>query len=104
MPPLDESPEKSLQDVVDAVGSYPVEAFDFVQRGLSFTVERLHGEREKDPDACRHVTGQQLCEGLRDFALSQWGMLAQTVLKRWSITTTHDFGRIVFALVDNGFM
>jgi uncharacterized repeat protein (TIGR04138 family) len=93
---------KSIQDVVDELGLYPIEAFDFVQRGLSYTVERLHGDGP--PDASHHVTGAQLCEGLRDFALAQWGMLARTVLRRWGITSTYDFGRIVFAMIENGFM
>jgi uncharacterized repeat protein (TIGR04138 family) len=31
-------------------------------------------------------------------------MLAGTLLRRWSINFTYDFGRIVFALIDAGFM
>jgi uncharacterized repeat protein (TIGR04138 family) len=31
-------------------------------------------------------------------------MLARTVLRRWNITGTYDFGRIVFALVEHGHM
>ena len=42
--------------------------------------------------------------GLRDLAISRWGLLAHTVLNHWNVTTTDDFGRIVFALVENGFM
>ncbi len=57
------------------------------------------------PDAInRHVTGQELCWGLRELALRRWGLLARTVLKGWNITETTDFGRIVFALVENGFL
>jgi len=102
--------QKSLQQLVEDVGLYPPEAYEFIQKGLSFTVGRIHGElKEADPDAkasdaSRHVSGQQLCEGLRDFALNQWGLLARTVLRRWNITSTLDFGRIVFALVDAGHM
>jgi uncharacterized repeat protein (TIGR04138 family) len=102
-----EKPVKSLQDVADAVGLYPIEAFEFVQRGLSYTVSQIHGSvavkeavAGKDIEA-RHVSGQQLCMGLRDYALLQWGMLARTVLERWNITSTLDFGRIVFSLVEH---
>lgn len=49
----------------------------------------------------RHVSGHDLCWGLRDYARQRWGPLAQLVLNRWNIDTTLDFGRIVFALVDN---
>jgi uncharacterized repeat protein (TIGR04138 family) len=52
----------------------------------------------------RHVTGQELCWGLRDYALKRWGLLASAVLKGWNVTSTADFGRIVFALVENDFM
>ena len=92
------SDDKSLQEVVEELSLYPVEAFDFVQQGLAYTVNKLHGEKV-DPSVNRHVSGQQLCEGLRDYALLQWGMLAETVLRRWNITTTFDFGKIVFALL-----
>ncbi len=39
--------------------------------------------------------------GLREFALARWGLLARTVLARWNITSTLDFGRIVFAMVEH---
>ena len=101
MPSRDQPRDKTLQEIVDEVGVYPLEAFDFVQRGLTYTVNQVHGPAG-DPHANRHVSGQQLCHGLRDFALAQWGLLARTVLRRWNITSTLDFGRIVYALVDNG--
>jgi uncharacterized repeat protein (TIGR04138 family) len=94
-----ERPTKSLKEVADAVAVYPMEAYEFVERGLSFTVARIHGAGAGEEP--RHVTGKQLCEGLRDYALMQWGLLARTVLTRWSIFTTLDFGRIVFGLVDH---
>jgi len=33
----------SLEQVVQAVGRYPIEAYFFVREGLSFAVERVHG-------------------------------------------------------------
>jgi uncharacterized repeat protein (TIGR04138 family) len=103
LPPEPLPPEKKLEDVVSEVGLYPIEAYEFIQRGLKFTVSKVHGNL-KDPRASRHVSGPQLCEGLREFALLEWGMLAGTVLGRWNIRRTFDFGRIVFAMVDNGMM
>jgi uncharacterized repeat protein (TIGR04138 family) len=99
MPPEKRTREKSLQEVVAEVGVYPMEAFEFVHQGLGYTVAKVRGNK---PD--ENVSGQQLCQGLREFALLQWGLLARTVLKRWNITGTLDFGRIVFALVDNGLL
>lgn len=90
---------------------YPLDAFHFVQRGLEFTVRRTHGElpapassakpAEPPPEpGTRHVTGQALCQGLRDFAIQEYGLLARTVLRRWHINSCEDFGKIVFAMVD----
>lgn len=88
---------------------YPPEALAFVQRGLDYTVRQMHGDSPlpdcDDPDyerevEHRHVTGEQLCWGLRDFAIEQFGLMAQSVLRRWHITSCEDFGHIVFAMVD----
>lgn len=91
-------------------GHYPQEAFQFVQEGLRHTAEMVHGEAaiketargHVDPN--RHVSGAQLCLGLRDFAIQKYGFLALTVLERWGIRRTDDFGRIVFAMIDGGLL
>ena len=97
------APAKTLDDVVVELDCYPLDALLFVQQGLSYTVEKVHGNLT-DPNASHHISGQELCQGLRDFALMRWGLLARTVLKRWNVNSTLDFGRMVFAMVDNGFM
>jgi uncharacterized repeat protein (TIGR04138 family) len=116
MPP--DGPTKSLQEVADAVGLYPVDAYAFVQQGLTRAVHLVHGpeaeprpagadaspKRRKptgDGEVSRHITGRDLCVGLRDEAWDRWGLLARTVLARWNVTSTLDFGRIVFALVEH---
>lgn len=97
---------KNLGQVVEELGLYPLEAFEFVQQGLFYTSNRVHGSggQKRRPGMTRHVTGQQLCEGLRDYAHLQWGFMARTVLARWGIRSTYDFGRIVFVLIDNGML
>lgn len=58
----------------------------------------VHGVREK---LNRHVGGTELCWGLRDLAMKRWGLMAPAVLGSWGIRGTRDFGRMVFALVEN---
>ena len=48
----------------------------------------------------RHVSGRELCWALRDYAIKRWGMLARAVLDSWNITSTSDFGRIVFGFIE----
>ena len=90
--------------------NYSLGAILFVQRGLDFTVRRIHGEMAMEQigdlqkTAKRHITGRQLCAGLRDFAIEQYGLLALAVLRRWNIQSCEDFGRIVFAMIDSKLM
>jgi len=63
-------------------------------------IERIGGPEKLN----RHVSGSDLCWGLRDLALERWGMLARLVLEKWNIRATVDFGRIVFNAIDRGMM
>ncbi len=87
-------------------GPFPREAFLFVRDGLAHAVELIHGEGQfgDDTDESKHVTGQQLCLGLRDYAIERYGRLARTVLDHWGLRSTDDFGKIVFAMVEVGLM
>jgi uncharacterized repeat protein (TIGR04138 family) len=88
----------------ETAGGYPLEAFAFVQKGLGETVDRIHNAPTDRSELGRHVSGQQLCLGLRDFALSRWGMMAPAVLESWNVRRTEDFGRMVFAMIEHGVM
>lgn len=90
--------------VRETAGGYPLEAFIFVQKGLGETVDRIHHDPGERSDLGRHVSGQQLCLGLRDLALSRWGMMAPAVLESWNVRRTEDFGRMVFAMIEHGVM
>ncbi|MEM9065275.1 MAG: Minf_1886 family protein [Planctomycetota bacterium] len=85
----------------DAAGPYSAEAFTFVHDGLGHTVRTCR--EDAGPDE-QHVSGAELCFGLRDLAQKRYGLLARTVLERWGIHRTEDFGKIVFAMVDLGLM
>jgi uncharacterized repeat protein (TIGR04138 family) len=95
-----ETPHPALQD-----SCFPPAAFQFVVDGLAFTTERAFGQYLGEglplPDL-RHVTGQQLCLGLREFAIERFGMLAPCVLRHWNISRTEDFGQIVYLLIEAG--
>ena len=81
---------------------YPEGAYDFVREGLGYTQMRMVAEAGLGADEPRHIKGQELCLGLRDFAIERWGLLAPVVLRHFHIQRTEDFGRIVFALVSEG--
>ncbi len=96
--------DSDLMSIVEKT-AYPIDAFLFVQKGLDYTVRQIHGDPDPNADpASRHVRGQQLCKGLRDYAIDQYGLMAKSVLRRWNVRQCEDFGRIVFAMVDADFM
>jgi uncharacterized repeat protein (TIGR04138 family) len=64
-------------------------------------IEDLGGPAEFRQKINRHVAGPELCWGLRDLALEKWGVMAPAVLGSWGLFKTKDFGRMVFALVEN---
>ncbi|HLP84801.1 MAG TPA: Minf_1886 family protein [Phycisphaerales bacterium] len=99
------SEQVDWKSIREKAGPFPPQAYQFVRDGLAHTSRLVHGDRgEHDESRSRHVSGQQLCLGLRDFAIRQYGAMARTVLESWHIKTTSDFGRIVYAMIDAGMM
>lgn len=97
-----ESGAEMVERVVRADGRFPIDAYQFLQRGLEYAASHEHGERTESKS--RHVTGQQLCEALSALAVKLWGPLASEVLRQWNITSTRDFGEMVFLLVRHELM
>jgi len=75
-------------------------AYDFVRAGLDQTVKDLRKKDSARAERSRHVTGAELLEGLRIYALDQFGPLSKTVLNSWGVTRGSDFGNIVFNLIE----
>lgn len=83
---------------------YSLEAYQFVRESLSYAQEVMGmGITESVPGTevpvDRHLTGQQLCEASRRYALEQFGLMAKTVLTTWGIHSTEDLGEIVYNLI-----
>ncbi len=74
-------------------------AYDFVRFGLDYTVKETK-KRDKSAAGSKHVSGKELLDGLRLFALDQYGPMAKTVLNNWGVKRCRDFGDIVFNLID----
>ena len=99
---MDAEASERIERAIRQDGRYAPEAYEFLHRGLEFSTREIHGdEPEQGP---HHVSGPQLCEGLRELALEQWGPLAREVLARWNIHRTRDFGEMVFLLIGLGMM
>lgn len=71
---------------------YKPDGYEFVMHALNFTQKKL-----KRPG---HVSGRELSEGIREFALKLYGPMARTVLNHWGIHKTSDLGEMVFNLIE----
>ncbi|HWN94937.1 MAG TPA: Minf_1886 family protein [Methylomirabilota bacterium] len=94
--------DEELEKIIEKDSRYPREAYLFVREALDHT-QRIVGKPAKD-DAPRHVSGQQLLEGIREYALQQYGPMSMTVLAEWGIRRCEDFGEIVFNMVENSLL
>ena len=88
--------EGMLDRILAREARYPERAYLYVLAGIEYIQTQL--------PARRHVTGAELAWACRDLAVRQFGLLASSVLDYWRITSTEDFGRIVFTLVDVGLL
>lgn len=75
-------------------------AYDFVRHGLDHTVKELKKKDTGRAARTPHVTGAELLDGLRVYALDQYGPLAKTVLNSWGLKRCSEFGDIVFNLIE----
>ncbi len=128
MPVVD--PAHPLGQLLRRDPRYKLDAYLFVLEALSFAQESLglgaeppledlepargaadagakprarSGKPRRKP-AERHLTGQELCEAARQYALQQYGYLACTVLGTWGLHSTADIGEIVFNMIEIGQM
>ena len=76
---------------------YARDAYAFVRESLDFTQKTIGKENRGQ---VRHITGQELLDGIRQFALNQFGPMAVTVLEEWGVNNSRDFGEIVFNMVE----
>lgn len=89
-----------IQEICERDRRYHPQSYVFVLEALDYTGKKL--KKSELQGAERHVSGGELLEGIRAYALEQFGPMALTVLETWGIKKTEDFGEIVFNLVEAG--
>jgi uncharacterized repeat protein (TIGR04138 family) len=86
--------------IVEKNPKFDRDAYFFLREVLEHTAS--DGKKSREP-RCRHVTGQELLEGVRKVALAQFGPMVPTVFDAWGITRGEDFGEMVYSLIEGGF-
>jgi uncharacterized repeat protein (TIGR04138 family) len=105
---MDDSFNEAVEKIVTRDARFARAAYYFVRAGLDHTVKNVAAKRKtrrpQSTTAMQHVTGRELLEGLRAFSLEQFGPMSYTLLTRWGLRTSANFGEIVFNLVEAGIL
>lgn len=94
-------PKDPIAALVAADDRYHRDAYAFLKEALEYTQRTL---KRPVGEKTRHITGQELLEGIREYALKEYGPMALTVLSEWGIRRSEDFGEIVFNMVEHGIL
>ena len=93
---------RDLDEVIRAIRKddprYAHGAYYFLRQALDYSLGELRKRGKLDKS--NHLSGRQLLEGIRLYAIEQYGPMARTVLESWGVKNCRDFGNIVFNLVD----
>ncbi len=85
-----------IKEIIDKDSRYSPDAYEFVMQALWHTQQKIKNNG--------HVSGKELLEGIKEFALEQYGPMARTVINYWGIYQTGHFGDIVFNMIEKGLM
>jgi len=89
--------DEAVEQILAKDPRFARDAYAFVRESLDFT-QKLIGKENRG--TIRHITGQELLDGIRQFALQQFGPMAATVFEEWGLMNCRDFGDIVFNMVE----
>ena len=99
---------EALESVVGSDPRYQRDGYVFLRDALDFTTKqqkKIKGVSVRHvtgPDSVRHVTGPELLDGVRQYALKEFGPMVMTVFDSWGIRSCEDVGHMVFNLIGAG--
>jgi uncharacterized repeat protein (TIGR04138 family) len=93
--------DEAVEQILGRDSRYTRDAYVFVREALDYT-QKLVGKETRG--TIRHVSGQELLDGIRQFALNQFGPMVVTVFEEWGVHNCRDFGEIVFNMVETSLL
>ena len=90
---------EALDSVVANDPRYQREGYIFLRDALDFTTKQ---QKKVKGVSVRHVTGPELLDGVRQYALREFGPMVMTVFDSWGIHSCEDIGHMVFNLIGAG--
>ena len=90
---------EALESVVAHDPRYQRDGYIFLGDALDFTTKQ---QKKVKGVSVRHVTGPELLDGVRQYALKEFGPMVMTVFDSWGIRSCEDIGHMVFNLIGAG--
>ncbi len=90
---------EALDSIVATDNRYSREAYVFLRDALDYTTKQ---QKKTKGAAGRHVAGPELLEGVRHYALKEFGPMVLSVFSYWGIDRCEDIGHMVFNLIGAG--
>ena len=90
---------EALESVVAHDPRYQRDGYIFLRDALDFTTKQ---QKKVKGVSVRHVTGPELLDGVRQYALKEFGPMVMTVFDSWGIRSCEDIGHMVFNLIGAG--
>jgi uncharacterized repeat protein (TIGR04138 family) len=90
---------EALESVVANDPRYQREGYIFLRDALDFTTKQ---QKKIKGVTVRHVSGPELLDGARRYALKEFGPMVMTVFDSWGIHSCEDIGNMVFNLIGAG--
>lgn len=90
---------EALDSIVAGDPRYHRDAYVFLRDALDFTTKQ---QKKAKGSPVRHVAGPELLEGVRTYALKEFGPMVVTVFSYWGIRRCEDIGHMVFNLIGAG--
>ena len=90
---------EALDSIIATDPRYSREAYVFLRDALDYTTKQ---QKKIKGGPVRHVAGPELLEGVRQYALKEFGPMVVTVFSYWGIRCCEDIGHMVFNLIGAG--
>jgi uncharacterized repeat protein (TIGR04138 family) len=90
---------EALESVVVHDPRYQRDGYIFLRDALDFTTKQ---QKKTKGVSVRHVSGPELLDGVRQYALKEFGPMVMTVFDSWGIRSCEDVGHMVFNLIGAG--
>jgi uncharacterized repeat protein (TIGR04138 family) len=90
---------ETLDSITATDPRYSRDAYVFLRDALDYTTKQ---QKKVKGGPVRHVAGPELLQGVRQYALKEFGPMVVTVLSYWGIRSCEDIGHMVFNLIGAG--